>query len=77
MITEERNRILSELSSLKQGTKNGPETENFLKEIKNVYDILTSDADVAYKAELLRKIVTSIDYDRPGDTLTIHLYKAQ
>ncbi|MDE7157302.1 MAG: recombinase family protein [Lachnospiraceae bacterium] len=76
MITGERNRFLSELSSLTQRTTTAPEQEreDFLKEIKNVYDILTSEADVSYKAEILRKIVKSIDYDRPQDTLTIHLY---
>ncbi|MCI8670161.1 MAG: recombinase family protein [Lachnospiraceae bacterium] len=79
MITRERNRLLSELDSLKQGTNETPEKEkeNFLNEIKNIYDILASEADVSYKAEILRKIVKSIVYDRPNDTLTINLYKPQ
>ena len=79
MITGERNRLLSELDSLKQETNETPEKEkeNFLNEIKNIYDILTSEADVSYKAEILRKIVKSIVYDRPNDTLIINLYKPQ
>ena len=67
------------MDSLKQETNETPEKEkeNFLNEIKNIYDILTSEADVSYKAEILRKIVKSIVYDRPNDTLIINLYKPQ
>lgn len=78
LITEERKKLMSELNSLSQDTLKNPETEkeDFLKEIENIYEILSSDAEISYKSEILKKIVKSIIFDKPNDTLTINLYKA-
>lgn len=77
LLNKEREKLLCELQKLKSSLSddNKYSDEEMLKNIENTYNILCSDAAIGYKSEILRKIVSSIVYDRPNETLTIHMYK--
>lgn len=77
LLHKERETLLCELQKLKSSLSddNKCSDKEMLKNIENTYNILCSDADIGYKSEILRKIVSGIVYDRPNETLTIHMYK--
>lgn len=77
MISNERERLVNELNKLNLVSPEDSKTsdEEMLKNVENTYNILISDADISYKSEIIQKIVSSIVYDRPNDTLTINLFK--
>lgn len=77
ILNKERERLFNELDKLKSAISDDSKAsdEEMLKNIENTYNILCSEADLTYKSEILRKIVSSIVYDKPSETLTINLYK--
>lgn len=77
-LSEERSELqmqLDKVISINSGTEKSD--AEMLKDISNIYDIITSDnATIEYKSEVINRIVSSIIFDKPNDTLKINLYKS-
>lgn len=67
---EEQLQLLSAPSPISKKEAQKP----MLMRIKNVYDILSSDADIATKNDMIKSIIEKIIYDKETDTIKLFYY---
>lgn len=77
-LLSERERVLFKLEECEEAAAATDSKDSFLKNVKNVYDMLKSDeVDNATKGMFIRSIVEEIIYNKETDTLTFRLYSPQ
>lgn len=76
LLQKEKENLLQRLEMYKnESSDNADNKELLIEEIKNAYNILTSDdASIEYKSELIKHFVKDIVFNKPEDTLEINLF---
>lgn len=76
ILQKEKDNFLQKLEMYESGSSNNADNKALLiEEIKNAYNILTSDdASIEYKSELIRHFIKDIVFNKADDTLEINLF---
>ena len=76
LVQQEKDRLEEQLKEAARD-KSDPESaeSNLLERVRNVYEIISSDAvDNAVKNEILKSVIEKIVYDRESDELKVYYY---